>query len=181
MRRVFLALDLPDDIRAALAVQQFLLPLPRRVPAENFHLTLVYLGETPEPLLETVHEAWADLRLPALSLQIQGFGLFGGDRPRSCHAALAPNPDLMALQAKLETAARRAGADPEHRRFTPHITLGRFRPPPPAEAMRLERAVAMGVGFAPPAFICREMVLYESHLGGKTAHYEALARYPFTA
>lgn len=180
MKRVFLGLDLPDDIRAALAVQQFLLPLPRRRPPETFHLTLVFLGEVPLPLLEAVHEAWEVLHVPAFSLQIQGFGLFGGDRPRVCYAALAPNPALMALQAKVEQAARRAGASPEARRFTPHITLGRFPPPPPAETMRLERAVAMGAGFAPPAFALREMVLFESLSGGKGARYVPLARYPLT-
>lgn len=181
MKRVFLALDLPDDIRAALAVQQFLLPLPRKVAPGTLHLTLVFLGQTPLPVLESVHEAFAALRLQALSLQIQGFGLFGGDRPRVAFAALAPNPGLMALQAKVEQAARRAGADPEHRRFVPHVTLGRFAPPPLAEAMRLERAIALGAGFAPPPFTPREMVLYESHPGSKTAVYTPLARYPLIA
>jgi len=45
MIRAFLALDLPGDIRSALAVQQFLLPLPRRIEPALFHLTLVFLGE----------------------------------------------------------------------------------------------------------------------------------------
>ena len=181
MKRVFLAIDLPDDIRAALTVQQFLLPLPRRVPPESFHLTLVFLGDCPLPVLEAMHEALASLSLPALSVQIQGFGLFGGDRPHSCHACLAPNPPLMALQAKVETAARRAGASPPARRFHPHVTLGRFRPPPLPEIMGLERAVALGAGFALPPFHAREMVLFESHLGGKSPHYAPLARYPLIA
>ena len=94
MRRVFLAFDLPDHIRSALAMQQFLLPLPRRVDPESLHLTLVFLGETPLPVLEAVHEAWEALRLPALSVQIAGLGLFGGARPRQMYAALAPNPAL---------------------------------------------------------------------------------------
>lgn len=181
MKRVFLALDLPEDIRAALALQQFLLPMPRKRPPESFHLTLVYLGETPLALLEAVHEAWSELHMPAFSLQVQGFGLFGGDRPRVCYAALAPNPALVALQARAEQAARRAGAAPEARRFAPHITLGRFPPPPIEGLMRLERAVAMGAGFAPPAFVVREMVLFESHPGGKSVRYTPLARYPLTA
>ena len=179
MKRVFLAIDLPDTVRAALAVQQFLLPLPRRVDPESFHLTLVFLGETPLPVLEAVHEAWGRLRLPELALQIQGFGLFGGARPRLCYAGFAPNPALMALQAKVETAARRAGASPEARRFTPHVTLGRFPPPPPEAVFRLERAVA--AGFDLPPFEVRDLVLYESHLGGRSARYDALARYPLTA
>lgn len=181
MMRVFLALDLPGATRAALAVQQFLLPLPRKVDPEALHLTLVFLGEVAPDVLEAVHEAWEGLRLPALSLQIQGFGLFGGARPRLCYAGLAPNPSLMALQAKVETAARRAGAAPEARRFIPHITLGRFAPPPPEATFRLERAVALGAGFWLPAFEAREMVLHESRLVGKLPRYTVLARYPLMA
>lgn len=181
MMRVFLALDLPEATRAALALQQFLLPLPRKVEPEALHVTLVFLGEASPDGLEAVHEAWEGLRLPVLSLQIQGLGLFGGSRPRLCYAGLASNPALMALQAKVETAARRAGAAPEARRFIPHITLGRFAPPPPEASFRLERAVALGAGFALPAFEAREMVLYESLLSGKAPRYSVLARYPLTA
>lgn len=181
MRRVFLALDLPEPLRAALAVQQQMLPLPARVDADSFHLTLVFLGETPLPLLEAVHEAWSDLRLAPVTIQIDGFGLFGGARPRQCFAAIAPNPALMSLQAKVETAARRAGAAPEARRFHPHVTLGRFRPPPPEQVFRLERALAEAAGFRPPPFTAREMVMFESHLGRGGAQYEPLARYPFSA
>jgi 2'-5' RNA ligase len=181
MKRVFLAIDLPETVRSALAVQQFLLPLPRRVPPDSLHLTLVFLGETPLPVLEAVHEAWEALRLPALRLKIGGFGLFGGERPRLCYAAVAPDPALMVLQAKVETAARRAGAAPEARRFVPHITLGRFAPPGPEARFRLERAVAEGHRFDLPAFEVTEMVLYESHLGRATAQYDPLVRYPLTA
>lgn len=181
MKRVFLAIDLPDSIRAALTVQQFLLPLPLRVEPETLHLTLVFLGEIAMPVLAGVHEAWEILRWPALTVQIQGFGLFGGTRPRLCYAGLAPNPALMALQAKVETAARRAGAAPESRRFVPHVTLGRFPPPPPEALFRLECAVVAGAGFVLPSFEVRELVLYESHLGGRSARYDVLARYPLTA
>jgi 2'-5' RNA ligase len=180
MKRVFLALELPEALRAALEVQQQMLPLPARVDPESLHLTLVFLGDTALPVLEAVHEAWSALRLAPLSVQIGGFGLFGGARPRLCYAAVALNPALMAMQAKVETAARRAGAEPEARRFHPHVTLGRFKPLKPEQAFRLERAVVAGVGFRPAPFTAREMVLYESHLARGGAHYEVLARYPFS-
>lgn len=181
MKRVFLALDLPEPLREALAVEQKMLPLPARVAPETLHLTLVFLGEVALPLLEAVHEAWSGLRLAPVTVQLACFGLFGGARPHLCYAAVAPNPALIQLQAKVETAARRAGAAPEARRFHPHVTLGRFKPPPAEQAFRLERAVAAGFGFRPDAFVAQEMVLFESHLGRSGPHYEALARYPFNA
>jgi 2'-5' RNA ligase len=159
MIRAFFGLDLPDEVRAALAVEQFLLPLPRKVDPAQMHLTLVFLGEVPEPALEAAHDLAEFLPGSYFSVELQGIGLFGGDRPR-------------------ERAVRVAGLDPEHRRFTPHVTLGRFAPPPFAEAARLERAVAASRFRAGPWEV-RDMVLWQSHLGPKGSRYEELARYPF--
>ena len=62
----------------------------------------------------------------------------GGELGESAHALFAGShdrlkvaPDLMRLQAKVETIARRAGCPLDARKFVPHVTLGRFQPPPP--------------------------------------------------
>jgi 2'-5' RNA ligase len=178
MIRGFLAIALDDQRRSALAVQQFLLPLPRKEPVENLHLTLVFLGELREAELEVAHEAIAALKLPSLSVEFSGLGLFGGERPRTAWVGVAPNPDLMRLQQKLETAIRRAGLSPEARRYLPHVTLGRFRPPPLDVAMRLERAIAEQSGFHTTPMRVSEVVLYESLRQGDRRRYEELVRYP---
>jgi 2'-5' RNA ligase len=178
MIRAFLGIDLPPEVRGALQVQQFLLPLPRKVEPENLHLTLVFLGDCPEPALEAAHEGFEALRAPAFSLALQGLGLFGKDKPRTAWAGIAPSPDLLHLQTKVETIARRAGCPVDGRKFTPHVTLDRFPPPPPAEAMRLERAIAMGQGFRTDPWEVTELTLWQSHLSAKGARYDVLARYP---
>ncbi len=147
MTRVFVALPLPEDIRSRLTVAQFLLPLPRRVDPADFHITLAFLGDLDSLLLDEVHLALSALHLPGFPLELRGFGLFGGDRPRSLHAVVAPSEGLSRLAARVTRACVLAGAQPKERRFTPHVTLGRFSPGM-ADAMRLERAVAEGAGFA---------------------------------
>ena len=181
MRRLFLAFDLPDDLRSQLAVAQFLLPLPRRVEPAMFHLTLVFLGKVADPDLEALHEALSTLRLSPVEIRLHGLGHFGGERPRSVHVLADRKPALLALQAKLETTVRRVGLQVEARRFIPHVTLGNFQPPPLPDALRLERALAEGAGFTAPAYTATELVLYESHLSGKAPWYEPLVRYPLIA
>ena len=102
------------------------------------------------------------------------------DKPRAAWAGIAPSPDLLHLQTKVETIARRAGCPIETRKFVPHVTLGRFPPPPPPDAMRLERAIAMGQGFRTDPWEATELTLWRSHLTGKAPHYEVLARYPLS-
>lgn len=181
MIRSFVALDLPETLRSALAVQQFLLPLPQKVPVENLHLTLLFLDEQPDALLEAVHDAFSALRLPGFDLELSGLGLFGGDRPTSVHAGAVASDPLMRLQRKIATAARRAGVDLPARRFVPHVTLGRFRPPPPEDRLRLERAVAMQGGFRAGTAPVTDFVLYRSTLSRHGARYDELARYPLLA
>jgi 2'-5' RNA ligase len=178
MIRAFLGIDLPQAVRGALQVQQFLLPMPRKVDPESLHLTLVFLGDCPEPTLEAANEGLDALRERAFPIKLQGLGLFGKDKPRAAWAGVAPSPDLTHLQAKVETIARRGGCPLDTRKFLPHVTLGRFQPPSPLDAMRLERAVAMGATFRTEPWIVTELTLWRSHLTSKGSHYEVLARYP---
>lgn len=178
MIRAFLGIDLPTAVRGALQVQQFLLPLPRKVEPEKLHLTLVFLGDCPEPALEAAHEGFDALRERRFPVSLQGLGLFGRDKPRVAWAGVARSAELMHMQAKVETIASRSGCPLERRRFMPHVTLGRFAPPPPPDAMRLERAVAMGQGFRTEPWEVTELTLWQSHLTGKGSHYSVLARYP---
>lgn len=179
MIRAFLGIEPPPDIRGALQVQQFLLPLPRKVAPEELHLTLVFLGDCPLSALEAAHEGFDALRAPGFTLQLAGLGLFGKDKPRAAWAGVAPSPELVQLQARLETLARRAGCPVEARRFVPHVTLGRFPVPELADALRLERAIATSPFRAGP-WPVRELVLWQSHPERKSGRYEALARYPLT-
>ncbi|MFN6977290.1 MAG: RNA 2',3'-cyclic phosphodiesterase [Gemmobacter sp.] len=180
MMRLFVALPLPASLRARLNVVQFLLPMPRRVEPEAMHLTLAFLGDVLGGLAEDVHYALGAIDHPPLALRLDGLGLFGGAAPRSAHALVAPDPALARLQRKVETAARRAGAAPETRRFLPHITLGRFPPLAGDAAFRLERAVAEGAGLGPEDFAVDRFCLYRSTLGRYGAHYDALADYGLT-
>jgi RNA 2',3'-cyclic 3'-phosphodiesterase len=178
MTRAFVALPLPDNVRSALAVQQFLLPLPRKVPPENFHLTLCFLGDAvPDAVLQAVHEGLEALRLPAVEVALTGIGHFGGAKPRAVYAGVRPSDALAHLQAKVTTVARRAGGDIPHTRFVPHVSLGRFSRVPAEDMPRLERAIVAGARFQAGPFRVGDMVLYASH-AGDPPWYEELARYP---
>lgn len=177
MLRVFFGLELPAAQRSALAVQQFLLPLPRLTDPVDFHLTLAFLGELPEPQVQAAHEAAEGLGAAPFDLTIAGLGTFGGEKARVAWAGVMPSEPLMRLQSRLTQALRLSGLDPEARRFTPHVTLGRFPPPPPDQAMRLERAVAeTPLRLAP--FRVDSFALFQSFTGVKTGKYPVLQRYP---
>lgn len=178
MIRAFLAINLPEDTRHRLSLLQYLLPLPNPVDEENLHLTLSFLGEQPDHILEAVHEAMTALTLPAFELVLKGVGLFGRAKPRLAYAAVQPNDTLTRLQTKVETAARRAGVVIPAQHYVPHITLGRFKAMPAEAVMELERALVEQAAFHCAPISVTQFSLMASHPGPKGGWYENLADYP---
>ena len=177
MIRAFAALALPEAARFELMLIGQGLPVPRPVPPENLHLTLVFLGEIAEPVLDDVDLGFRQLRAPGFELTLSGLGLFGGARPRVAYIGAAESPALRHLQAKAETAARGAGVAIPARRYVPHVTLARL-PERSAGATRLAAEVAMRSATRLPAFAVEDFRLYRSRLAASGARYEELARYP---
>jgi 2'-5' RNA ligase len=180
MIRAFAAIALPEAVIEALERVQADLPVSRLVPPENLHLTLVFLGALDEPALEDVHLAFSRVHGAAFDLTLDGLGLFGGRKPRLVHAGVAESAPLRHLQAKLEQAARQAGVEVEHRRFTPHVTLARLNQAR-VDRDRLERAIAAATAFRAGPFPVRGFGLFRSDLGRSGAAYSELAHYPLSS
>ncbi len=180
MIRAFIAIDVPDAVRASLAMQQFMVPLPRKVEPSLMHLTVAFLGEVPPDRLEAAHERFSDVRLPRFELRLRGLGLFGGARPRAFWAGVEPSEPLTRLHDRVAAAAHQAGCPVEAQRFVPHVTLGRFPPPGRIAAMRLEQAVVEGAGFGAGPWMVEAFSLKQSRLGPKGPQYDDLAHYPLS-
>jgi len=179
MIRAFVGIPLPAEITRSLAALQAGLPAGRPVAPENFHLTIAFLGEHPSPLIEDVHLALDRLRVPSFELSLAGLGFFGGPRPRVFFAEVAPQPTLKHLHEKVVQAARGAGIPLERQRYSPHVTLARFRGGLVGEQAEEMRSFAVSrLGFRAGPFRVEEFVLFRSHLGRNGPIYEALAEYP---
>lgn len=176
MIRLFAALPLPDRATARLVGLQKGLP-GRVVAPENFHVTLGFFGEIPEPQAEELHGALEAIRAPGFNLWLDGLGLFGAAKPRNLHALVRPDPALAPLRDKVLRAARGVGLTPEGGRYSPHVTLTRLSAGAlaPSEAAALLQARG---GFTEGPHPMRGFTLYRSDLGKAGPRYEALATYP---
>lgn len=140
MPRLFTALQVPPEAASRLAMMRSGLPGARWIDPENFHITLRFAGDVDGRTGDAFADALAAIRATAFALRLDGLGAFGGGRPRTLFAAVAPSEPLTTLQRANERAARQAGLAPEPRNFTPHLTLARMRGGrPEAVAAYLER------------------------------------------
>lgn len=179
MIRAFLGLELPQHIRSQLVLQQFMMPVRRKLPPENFHITLVFLGEADNTQLDALDLALSRLDVPPFALMLEGLGLYGKDKAHNLHALVRPEPALMALQEKLLRMAREVGFTPDKRRYHPHVTLSYLRPDS-FEQRELEVAVAQSALFRSEPFEVTEVALFRSHLRPDGAVYDVLERYPLS-
>lgn len=178
MIRAFVAIAPPEEVASALIAAQARLPSGRAVERENLHLTLAFLGEQPEPVVEDVHYALGALRAPAFALRIAGLGLSDEGRSAVLWAEVEPEPGLARLREKVVQAARDCGIALERRRYRPHVTLARFNGGLQGEeGLRVRAFVAASGGFRAGPFVATEFALMRSWLGRAGPVYETLAAY----
>ena len=103
-------------------------------------------------------------------------GFFGrGNAIRALWIQAARSPELVSLQAKVESAVVRAGCAPETRKFVPHVTLARLKR---TRSKLVERFVADHSMFTPDPFPARTVTLYSSFLARAGAIHTPEAEYP---
>ena len=173
--RAFIALELHADVRAALGrltadVRHRFAGL-RWVRPDGVHLTLRFLGDTAPSQVERLRESLgaAAARCPRAEVPVGGLGLFPEQgHPRVLWLGLELPEPMFALQAACEAAATAVGLPPETRRFSPHLTLGRWHD-------RAPRPELPTVELAPVAL--DTLVLFHSELRPEGAVHTPRARF----
>jgi 2'-5' RNA ligase len=174
--RLFVALALPDEVRARLAGMAHGVPKARWVAPENLHLSLRFIGEVDGAQAQDADAALAQLSAPAFTLTLTGVGQFGaGDKTRSLWVGVEDCAELTRLQGKIERALQRAGLAPEGRKFKAHVTLARFNGNPGGKLHDYLAGLAL---FRSQPFAVREFILFSSFLSHTGAIYRPEATYP---
>ena len=188
MTRTFLALELPDAIKAALRrrIERLAHALPevRFVDVAGLHLTLAFLGELDNAHLAAATEAAeeaASAHAP-ITLRLARLGTFGSARsPRVIWVGLAGEvAQLGALQSTLADALAARGFPREARPFAPHLTLARIKK---SLSDDLLAALARLQGEPAPdaAWQADALSVMKSELLRPAALYTALSRWPLAA
>lgn len=178
--RAFLALELPEDVRARLEAARdgvrSALPSARWTRAEGWHLTLKFLGESESARLDDLA---ADLtpRLQGcggVRITLAGGGFFPSPvKPRVAWiGGTASGVD--AVVEKVEDATVRAGFAAARRPWSVHVTMARLKSRWSRSAV--ETYLDWAENLESAEFTRLEVVLFESRLQPGGAVYTALER-----
>lgn len=167
--RTFLAVELPQRVKnITLSLQTTVEAQPRVVKwvkLYNIHLTLKFIGETPEDSVKKINESLAEVvKLHRdFSLTIAGTGVFPKkERPRILWLGVKGEVDsLTTLVRDINAGLDPLGYPSETRDFSPHVTIGRIRYP---QKITPDVTAFLNSEYEPITFTIRKVTLFQSDL-----------------
>jgi 2'-5' RNA ligase len=188
---LFIAIAVPAEVRQEIGRAQG--QLQRHAPrdavgwtrAEQFHVTLKFLGDVPVGQVAALEESTAAVctNFSCLKLSTCGIGFFPNERkPRVIWVGAKDSDGQLAeLHRQLDEALRWLAPAERSEKFTGHITLGRFKPghhaaiPKVVETVREFRSRYFG------DWPAREVEIVRSELRSDGAEHIRLAAFPLKA
>ncbi len=195
--RLFVALDLRDDVRRALGdLIARLKPLcagARWVRPEGMHVTLKFIGHAvatgDTEKLDAVRGALAMVRSDgAVDMNFRGVGFFpNASRPRVVWCGVQASENLTPLATDIDKVLEPLGIPGEDRPFLPHLTLARFKPARSGQSRRSHAATGEALRSAATEMAERnfgaaretEFHLFESITKPSGSEYRKLETYSF--
>lgn len=179
--RIFIALDIPDDIRAGIAqyaerVRRYA-PEARWARVEGLHLTLKFVGHVSDEKVEEIKRTLETVKAGPFEVAFKKIGFFPAPRsPRVFWIGVEAGQELPQLAAAVENKLEKLGIAREEREYNAHLTLAREGSVPGSLkglAPLLERE-------PPPQFgtmTARDFWLYQSQPGKGGSKYTRLERF----
>jgi RNA 2',3'-cyclic 3'-phosphodiesterase len=183
--RLFVAVEIPTTVRENLAALirdlRAIAPQPKWIRAENLHVTLKFIGETPPTKLDAIRSALGIVHSgQEVMLDFRGLGFFPNEKhPRVFWAGMEASANLKILASDIEQRLEKLGIPREKRPFSPHLTLARFESPKLAE--KLHAAIQENAARDFGSWRTSQFHLIESKLKRSGAEYTTLESFRFVA
>jgi 2'-5' RNA ligase len=183
--RIFIALDIPEEIREHLSqyvdsVRQ-LAPDARWARAESLHVTLKFVGEVSDAKVAEIKATLTPIKSQPFPIEFKETGFF--PTPKSARvfwAGVTAGDALPQLASAVEAAVEKLGIAREKRAYHAHLTLARA--PEGSRSRHCFRLLHERLALEePPHFgtmTAREFFLYQSQIMRGGARYTKLQRFP---
>lgn len=183
-KRIFIAVDISDEARRRAAEHIDKMRAEAKdvrvgwERPEKLHVTLKFLGNTDEAMIENISNAVAAIagRFSPFELVVAGTGVFPRARqPRVLFLGIENSDGSLAeIASQLDSRLSRLGFEKEKRSFSPHLTIARVREPQKGRGLADAHLQSR---FGPERFIVNELVVYQSQLKPTGSVYSVVSRH----
>jgi 2'-5' RNA ligase len=190
MRRLFIAINLPENIKRQIEnfVSQIEIDADVRwLPPENWHLTITFLGHQPDEAMQNILKPIKETVLlrglgQKLKIEFDKIILAPPDKsPRMIWLVGTKETSraLAEIKNKLDALLRENGVDfkNDYKTYNSHITLARFQN---LSNYKIPDSLINQLAIRPINFTVQSLDLMESHLKRAGAEYEVLAKVDFS-
>lgn len=178
MIRLFVGIELPEELRRRIVLIQTGVERAKWVAEENLHLTLRFIGEISGDVAADALEALTTIHAAPFPVTVDGAGHFESrKRVRALWLGIERSDALLGLRDRIESALVRAGLEPERRKYKPHITIARINNGSPGMARDW---LASNTMFRAVPFTVERFILFSSHLSRDKAIYTPEAEFPLS-
>jgi len=175
--RLFIALDIPAEVRAALTKYmeraRALAHEARWARVEGLHVTLKFIGHVDDSVVEKIKAALASIKTAPFEVTFTGVGFFPNpNAARVFWAGVDGRESLPHLASNIDSVSEKLGFPRETKPYHPHLTLARTSSRPLRELRQLLDD--------PPQFgtmTAREFFLYQSQPQKGGSKYTKLERF----
>ena len=181
MKRLFVAVTIHPEEKVLNAYRHIKTKLTgdkiKWVKDDKFHITLKFLGDTPNKQVSDVAELLEKSLEDAQSFNflVTGFGYFGNSRfPRVLWLGTDHTKELQNIQKKVSHVLRDFGQHENNPDFKPHLTIGRVK-----EFNNINELFELEANLKDEVFQTvevKEVILYESFLKPAGPVYKAIKK-----
>jgi RNA 2',3'-cyclic 3'-phosphodiesterase len=176
--RLFIALDIPAEIRARLTEYmeraRALAPEARWARVEGLHVTLKFIGHVDDAAVEKIKTALSAIKAAPFEVKFATVGFFPNPNAgRVFWVGVDGGDSLPSLASSIDEAMEKPGFARETKPYHPHLTLARTSSRPLRELRPL-------LADPPPQFgtmTAREFFLYQSQPQKGGSKYTKLERF----
>lgn len=178
MIRLFVGIELPENIKEQLYSLRGGVPNARWVEKENLHITLRFIGNIDEDDANYLHDSFAQIQAPAFELTMAQVGFFAnGMQMRHLWAGVSNYQALDFLHDKLNSVVTRHGLGTDKHKFHAHSTLANLRG---TSVEDVHKFLEYNNLFRSEPFYADHFTLFSSHKrsSGDGSYYRVEAQYP---
>jgi len=128
--RIFIALDIPEQVRARLTEYmeraRLLAPEARWARVEGLHVTLKFIGHVDDAVVEKIKAELRSIKAAPFEVKFTGVGFFPNPNAgRVFWAGVNGSDSLPKLASTIDAVMEKLGIPRETKPYHPHLTLAR--------------------------------------------------------